>query len=110
MATVTSLPEVVVSTAAVRIGAIDMAAANLFGSNLFNVAVLAINDLLYVRGPLLADVSRVHLVTLASAITMTGIAIVGLTFRAKRKQLRMSWDSLAMAVVYVTAVILLAAG
>ena len=103
----TSLPEVVVSAASVRIGAIDMAAANLFGSNLFNVAVLGVDDLLYVRGPLLADVSRVHLITLSAAIVMTGIAIIGLTYRAKRKRYRLSWDSLASIAVYVTSIVLL---
>lgn len=43
MATVTSLPEPVVSVAASESGAIDMAAANLFGSNLFNAAVLGVD-------------------------------------------------------------------
>ncbi|HEX3034293.1 MAG TPA: sodium:calcium antiporter, partial [Thermodesulfobacteriota bacterium] len=33
----TSLPEVVTSVAALKIGAVDMAVANLFGSNLFNI-------------------------------------------------------------------------
>jgi len=104
----TSLPEVVVAGAAMRIGAIDMAAANLFGSNLFNVAVLGVDDVLYVRGPLLADVARIHLLTLAGAIVMTGIAIIGLTYRAKKKRYRLSWDSLASLGVYVICVVLLA--
>lgn len=104
----TSLPEVVVSAASVRIGAIDMAAANLFGSNLFNVAVLGMDDVLYTRGLLLADVSRVHLVTLSGAIVMTGIAIIGVTYRAKQKRYRLSWDSLAMMGVYLTSVVVLA--
>lgn len=104
----TSMPEVVVSAASVRIGAIDMAAANLFGSNLFNVAVLGIDDLLYVRGPLLPDLSPRHLVTLSAAIVMSGIAIIGVTYRAKKKRYRLSWDSLAMIAVYVTSLIVLA--
>lgn len=104
----TSLPEVVVSAAAVRIGAIDMAAANLFGSNLFNIAVLGVDDLLYRRGPILVDISRAHLVTLAAAITMTGIAIIGLTLRARRKRFRLSWDALAIIAVYVLSLVLLA--
>jgi cation:H+ antiporter len=104
----TSLPEVVVSAAAARIGALDMAAANLFGSNLFNVAVLGIDDLLYTRGPLLAYVSPTHIITLAGAIVMTGAAIVGLTFRAQRKRFRLSWDALAIVAVYVVCLVLLA--
>lgn len=105
----TSMPEVVVSIAAARIGAIDMAAGNLFGSNLFNIAVLGLDDLLYTGGPLTAAISPVHLVTLAAAITMTAIAIIGLTYRARNKRFRLSWDALGLVAVYVMGVALLAA-
>lgn len=103
----TSLPEVVVSVAAAGIGALDMAAANLLGSNLFNVVVLAIDDLLFLRGPLLAHVSPAHLVAVLGAVAMTAVAVVGLTFRAGRKRFRLSWDALAMVALYVTSVALL---
>jgi cation:H+ antiporter len=105
----TSMPEVVVSVAAARIGAIDMAVGNLFGSNLFNIAVLGFDDVLYTRGSVLADVAAVHLVSLTSAMVMTGIAIIGLTYRAREKRFRLSWDTFAIAAVYVLGVILLRA-
>jgi cation:H+ antiporter len=108
VATATSLPEVVVSAAAMRIGAVDMAAANLFGSNLFNIAVLGLDDVLYTRGPLLADLTGPHGITLAAAMAMTGIAIVGLTYRAQRKRFRLSWDAMAMIGVYAAALVLFA--
>ena len=41
----TSLPEMVVSIAAVRMGSIDLAVGNLLGSNIFNMFILAIDDL-----------------------------------------------------------------
>ena len=50
----TSLPELVVTISALRLGALDMAIANLLGSNLFDVLILAIDDLFYVQGPLLS--------------------------------------------------------
>jgi cation:H+ antiporter len=102
----TSLPEVVVSTAAMRLGALDMAVANLFGSNLFNVAVLGVDDLLYTDGVLLTRVSQQHLVTTTAAMTMTGIAVIGLTYRAARKRFRLSWDAFAIAAVYLLAMTL----
>jgi cation:H+ antiporter len=104
----TSLPEVVVSMSAMRIGALDMAVANLFGSNLFNVAIVGIDDLLYTEGPLLAKVSGTHLIAVTSAMTMTGIAIIGLTYRAARKRFRLSWDALAIVAVYTLGIVLLA--
>ncbi|MEZ6133672.1 MAG: hypothetical protein R3C53_02060 [Pirellulaceae bacterium] len=42
LAAVTSLPEAVSTIAAVRIGAVDMAIANIFGSNAFNMVIFAI--------------------------------------------------------------------
>jgi cation:H+ antiporter len=107
VAAATSLPEIVVSVAAFRMGAIDMAAANLFGSNLFNIAVLGIDDLLYTRGVLLAGISRVHLVSLLAALVMTAITVIGLTYRAQRKRFRLSWDAIAIVCVYVIGITLL---
>jgi cation:H+ antiporter len=106
----TSMPEVVVSVAAARIGALDLAASNLFGSNLFNIAILGIDDVLATRGPILASVAPANLVTILAAMVMTGIAIIGLTYRAQRKRFRLSWDSLAMVAMYAMAIAMLWAG
>lgn len=107
VATSTSMPEVVVSIAAARIGALDMAVGNLFGSNLFNIAVLGFDDVLYTRGSVLADVEAVHLVSLSSAMVMTAIAIIGLTYRARQKRFRLSWDTFGIVTVYAMGVLLL---
>ena len=60
VAAVTSAPEVAVTISALRIGAIDMAIANLLGSNLFDILILAIDDLFYTKGPLLANVCLLY--------------------------------------------------
>jgi cation:H+ antiporter len=108
VAMTTSLPELVVSIAALRIGAADMAIANLFGSNMFNICILAIDDIIYTKGPLLADVSLIHAVTGLMAVLMTGIAIVSLTFRIEKKVvLRLGWDALSLILAYVVNIYLL---
>jgi cation:H+ antiporter len=96
----TTLPELVVSVSALRIGAADMAVGNLFGSNVFNIFVLAIDDFFYTPGPLLAHVSANHIVTALSAIMALSIAIIGLTYRADKKPTLFAWDSLAILAVY----------
>lgn len=103
----TSLPEVVVSIAALRIGAVDMAVGNLFGSNLFNLAILALDDLLYLKGPLLSVVAGSHLVAAVAAIAMTSMAMIGVTYRATKKFFFFAWDALGMAMVYLLAMILI---
>jgi cation:H+ antiporter len=102
VAMATSLPELAVTLSALRIGALDMALSDLLGSNLFDLVIVAIDDLAYRRGPLLADVSPVHLVSAQSAIMMTGIAIVGLLYRPKTRLFRtVGWTSLFMFSIYI---------
>jgi cation:H+ antiporter len=81
VAAVTTAPEIVVTVSALRMGAVDLAIGNLFGSNLFNIAILAIDDLAYLPGPLFADVSISHVASAFSAIMMSGLAVVGLILR-----------------------------
>lgn len=102
VAAATSLPEVAVSVAALRIGALDMAIGNLFGSNLFNIFILTIDDALYLKGPLLSDVSPANAVSALSAIMMTGVAIVGLLFRPKMRVFKtVGWASIVLFVFYL---------
>ena len=101
VALATSLPELVVTIAALHLGAVDMAIANLLGSNLFNIFVLAVDDLLYTEGPLLADVSWVHAISAVSAVMMTGVAIVALLYRAQMRVLRtVGWASIILNLFY----------
>ena len=103
----TSLPEVVVSLAAVKIDAIDLAIGNLFGSNIFNILILAIDDILFIKGPLLSFVNSNHIISALSAIVMTAIAIIGLTYRAEKKPLFLAWDSIGIITMYIIILMLL---
>ncbi|WP_341890827.1 sodium:calcium antiporter [Variovorax sp. YR752] len=112
MALVTTLPEMAVTVSALRLGALDMAIGNLLGSNLFNLTILAIDDLAYLRGPLLADVSGAHAGTAATALMMTGLVIVGLVMRPQGRVLRVaSWVSVGLVAAYgINAALLFLAG
>lgn len=103
----TSLPEVVVSFAAVRMDAVDLAIGNLFGSNIFNIFILALDDIFFIKGPLLSSANQSNIISALSAIAMTAIAIIGLTYRAEKKRLFLAWDSIGIALVYVVNLMLL---
>lgn len=103
----TSLPEVVVSIAAIKMNAVDLAIGNLFGSNIFNIFILAIDDLFFIKGPLLSYVQTGHAISALSAITMTAIAIIGLTYRTEKKRLFLAWDSIGILLMYVVNLMLL---
>ena len=101
IAIVTTIPEVVVSIAAVRIGAIDLAMGNLFGSNIFNIFILAIDDLLFIKGPILSFVNQNHIISALFAIAMTSTAIIGLTYRAEKRTLFLALDSIVIMLLYL---------
>ena len=101
IAIVTTIPEVVVSIAAVRIGAIDLAMGNLFGSNIFNIFILAIDDFFFIKGPILSLVNQNHIISTLFAIAMTSSAIIGLTYRAEKRTLFLAWDSMVIILLYM---------
>jgi cation:H+ antiporter len=102
VAAATSAPEMAVTISAFRIGAINMAIAGLLGSNLFDVLILAVDDLFYRPGPLLASVSRAHVLSAFTAIMMSGVAVIGLFLRARaRPFLTVGWTSLALFTLYL---------
>ncbi len=103
IAITTSLPEITVSVTAARIGSFDMAVANLLGSNLFNVAILAVTDVCYVKAPLLRSVSAVNSATAICAMIALAIVVVGLTYRSEKKFLFLAGDAIAICIVYVIA-------
>lgn len=97
----TSLPEIVVSVATVKMRAVDLAIGNVFGSNIFNILVLAVDDLFFLRGPLFSYTDPHHIVPALSAIAMTSVAIIGLSFRAGKKKFFIAWDSLTLMALFV---------
>lgn len=96
----TTLPEITVSFAAMRIGANDMAVANMIGSNLFNMAIIPIDDLLYLKGPVLVAVSQGNLTTALAVMLMTILFIAGLRFKPRRYH-RLSWYNSAMILLFL---------
>jgi cation:H+ antiporter len=106
IAITTSLPETVVSLAAVRIGALDLGIGNVLGSNLFNLLILGLDDVFYRQGPLLADAAASHSISIAAIVVMKGLFLIGLTYKVMTKRFVVAWDTGAIAAVYVIAVTL----
>jgi cation:H+ antiporter len=101
LAITTSLPEVVASFAALRFGAVDLAVANIFGSNVFNIAILVIYDLAYTKGSMWTELRSVHGFSAIVAIFMTSLAIIGLMYKAVRKpRWALSWTALFLTLTY----------
>ena len=106
IAITTSLPEIVVSLAAVRIGAVDLGIGNVLGSNLFNLLILGLDDVFYRQGPLMADASASHNISIVAIVMMNALFLIGLTYKVMTKRFVVAWDTGAIATVYAVAVAL----
>jgi cation:H+ antiporter len=102
LAITTSMPELVVSITAVRLGAIDMAVADILGANMLNMANIFTADIFYSQGAILSSISSDHLITAVVAIIMTLLVITGLRFRQERKTFRfISWYGIVLIGLYL---------
>ena len=104
IAAATSLPEIVVTIAAVRLNAVELAIAGILGSNLFDVAILAVDDLAYRPGPLLWSVSPAHAISAFAAVIMSGVFIVASLYQPSDKLLgTVSWVSVVLLLIYLAS-------
>ncbi len=117
MAFTTSLPEIVVSISALRIGSHDMAIGNLFGSNLFNIAVLSFSDGFYrlgsyfrevpIKGDAFSIVSPNHYISALIGIIFISIVLSSLMLRRKEKRGPLGFDTLTIGIIYIAGIYLL---
>lgn len=106
LAAVTSLPELSTTVAAVRIRAYTMAISNIFGSNLLMLALVWPADILYRKGPILAEFNPVLDLALVSGLIVTIIYIAGLLVRSRRSIWGFGHDSIAVLGVFAFTLVL----
>ena len=103
LAASTSMPELVVTFAALRLGAYDLAVADILGSNMFNMAIILPIDFFYTKQTLLSAASSVHLITAAVGIVMTLVVIIGMRLKSKKKTFRLfSWYGVVLFGLYLS--------
>lgn len=107
IAVTTSLPELVTTMTAVRLGYVEMAIANVFGANLFNILIFFFTDLFYSPGPLFNDLSPQNLITALMGILLTTVVIFTLVYPSRRQFLRMGIPSFIIIFGYLLTFIFL---
>ena len=101
----TSLPELVVSISAVKMGSMDLAVGNLLGSNIFNILILAIDDLIYTKGPILMETNPDHALTGLVTLLMTSVVGIGILYSSPSKRFLLGIDAIILILLYATLMV-----
>jgi cation:H+ antiporter len=101
VALVTSLPELVTTLAAARMGADDMAIGNLFGSNMFNMFAIGFTDLVFTQGYFLSSIDSSFLLVGMLGLLMTGMGLIGNLARLERRIFFVELDAMGLLVIYI---------
>lgn len=105
VALTTSLPEIITTLAAVRIGAYELAAGNIFGSNCFNIAIVPIVDFAYGPSSIFTVASPAHAVTASAVILVTAAAGMSLLYRAEKRYWLLEPDALLVVILALSALV-----
>lgn len=100
VALATSLPEISTVVEAVRLRQHAMAFADIFGTNLFDLALIFVIDVVYAGPPVLDQVGTFSLFAALLALLLTVVYLGGLIEREDRAVLRMGFDSLLVLLLY----------
>lgn len=100
VALATSLPELVATVSAFRLGAPELALGNVFGSNAFNMLLFLPLDLAF-PGSFFASVRPLHSMTAFAVIAVTTLAVMGQVLRPRER--RWYLDPSAPLVALLTA-------
>lgn len=107
VAVTTSLPELVATITAVRMGALDLAIGNIFGANVMNIFILFASDLFFRQGAFLSAVSQTNLITGLLAVALMAIAVIGLIYRSEKCVFNLGFDSVGIVVLYILGAVLI---
>jgi cation:H+ antiporter len=101
LAAATSLPEAATDVAAVRLGAPDLAAGDLFGSSMANMLILGVLDLLSPRSQLLRRAAPDHALSAALAISLNALAALFVISRPTATVFGLGVESVLLLVLYL---------
>lgn len=99
----TSSPELVTTIAAIRRGALTLAVSNIFGTNCFNMLVVAAADAGYPGGSIYHDIAPIQMTWGLISILMTAILLMGMVRREVYGIGRIGFESALILIVYALA-------
>ena len=96
----TSTPELVTTIVAIRIGALTLAVSNIFGTNCFNMLVVAAADVGYTQGSIYHDMAPVQVIWALVSILMTATLLLGMVRRQTYGIGKIGFESALILAIY----------
>ncbi|SFO01393.1 cation:H+ antiporter [Nitrosospira briensis] len=107
LAFATSLPELSTAVTAARAGLYTLAVSDILGTNLINVGLIFVIDLIGTGEPILNQTGTFGVFGALLGIALTALYIIGMAERGDQTILRMGLDSAAVLVCYFAGLIVL---
>ena len=101
MAAATSLPEIFTDVSAALIDAPDLAAGDLFGSNMANMLILGIVDLMHRQKRVWQQAAIDHVLSAGLAVFLTGLAAFFILFGMDVKHAGVGFGSMLLLLFYI---------
>jgi cation:H+ antiporter len=105
----TSLPELVIAVASVRIGAYNLAIGNIIGGNAFDILFLAAADVAYRDGSLFGRFADADMLLLGASMLMTTILLLGMLRRERHGFAGIGFETALMLGIYALVVVVMVA-
>lgn len=103
LALATSLPELTVSVQAIKMNSYNMAAGNILGSNIFNVAIIFVVDIFHKGDNLFDSLGEFHMISALSSLFILVVLMIGMLFNEKKRKV----DSWIIGGIYIAAMYIL---
>ncbi|HOO58885.1 MAG TPA: hypothetical protein PK273_06270, partial [Anaerolineaceae bacterium] len=111
LAAATSLPELITTISAIQSGVPNLAAGNLFGSNMFNMFLIAVVDMVHTSRRMSSKEAYKHALTGSLAVLMSVLAVffivAELPLHINVGNFEVGFDGLTMIIAYFFAIALL---
>lgn len=107
VAVTTSLPELITTLVAVRIGALTLAVAGIIGGNVFDVLFVGLADVAYREGSIYHALGDTSPAVLALTLVMVGVLMMGMLHREQKGPANIGYESLLMLMLYGVGLALL---
>lgn len=107
LALATSLPELSTTISAMRIREYELAFSDIFGTNIFDILLLFIADIIFTQGLIMNKIQNISILGSVMGIAITSIFLMGIIVKPRKNMANFGLDSIAVLLIYFAGLIML---